>query len=86
MKFSFFHQRHALSMSFELSKSFDIFVVNYRVTNFLPKLVDMLLFSNFLNSPIFGYCREPTLWWGVGVKTLMGGYTLVEGNTQEGGW
>ena len=38
MKFSFFHQRHALSTSF------DIFV-NYGVTNFLPKLVDKLLFS-----------------------------------------
>ena len=25
--------------------SFDIFVVTYRVTNFLPKLVDMLVFS-----------------------------------------
>ncbi len=25
--------------------SFDIFVITYRVTNFLPKLVDMLLFS-----------------------------------------
>ncbi len=36
-KFSFFHQRHALSTSF------DIFVVTYRETNFLPKLVDMLL-------------------------------------------
>ena len=38
-KFCFFHQIHALSMSF------DIFVVTYRVTNFLPKLVDMLIFS-----------------------------------------
>ena len=38
MKFSFFGQRHALSTSF------DIFVVTY-VTNFLPKLVDMLIFS-----------------------------------------
>ena len=37
--FSFFHQRHALSTCF------DIFVVTYRVTNFLLKLVDMLLFS-----------------------------------------
>ncbi len=35
----FFHQRHAFSTSF------NIFVVTYRVTNFLPKLVDMLLFS-----------------------------------------
>ena len=34
----FFHQRRALSTSF------DTFVVTYRVTNFLPKLVDMLLF------------------------------------------
>ena len=34
MKFSFFHQRHALSTSF------NIFVVTYRVTNFLSKLVD----------------------------------------------
>ena len=38
-KFSFFCQRHALSTSF------DIFVVTYRVTKFLPKLMDMLLFS-----------------------------------------
>ena len=38
-KFSFFHQRHALLMNF------DIFVVTYRVTNFLPKLVNMPLFS-----------------------------------------
>ena len=38
-KLSFFHQRHTLSMSF------DIFVVTYRVINFLPKLVHMLLFS-----------------------------------------
>ena len=38
-KLSFFHQRHALSMSF------NIFVVTYRVTNFLPKLINMLLFS-----------------------------------------
>ncbi len=37
-KFSFFYQRHALSTSF------DIFVVTYRVTNFLPKLLHMLLF------------------------------------------
>ena len=35
----FLCQRHALLTSF------DIFVVTYRVTNFLPKLVDMLLFS-----------------------------------------
>ncbi len=39
MKFSFFHQRHAMSTSF------DIFMVTYRVTNFLPKLIDLLLFS-----------------------------------------
>ncbi len=39
MKFSFFHQGHALSTSL------DIFVVRYRVTNFLPKLLNMLLFS-----------------------------------------
>ena len=38
-KFSFFRQRHALLTSF------DIFVVTYRVTNFLAKLVHMLLFS-----------------------------------------
>ncbi len=38
-KLSFFHQRHALLTSF------DIFVITYRVTNFLPKLLDMLLFS-----------------------------------------
>ena len=39
IKFSFFGQRHALSTSF------DIFVVTCRVTNFVPKLVNMLLFS-----------------------------------------
>ncbi len=56
MKFIFFCQRH------ELSTSFDIFVVTYGMTNFLPKLVDMLFFSgkklnfHFLNSPIFGRC------------------------------
>ena len=40
-------------------------VTTYRVTNFLPKLMDILLFStkkkmnfHFLNSPIFGYCRS----------------------------
>ena len=38
-KFNFFYQRHALSMNF------NIFVITYRETNFLPKLVDMLLFS-----------------------------------------
>ncbi len=52
-KFSFFRQRHALSTSF------DIFVVTYRVTNFLPKLLDMLLFCtdktefSFLVFPYF---------------------------------
>ena len=39
----FFHQRHALSTSF------DIFVVTYRVTNFLPKPVDTLFFPATLN-------------------------------------
>ena len=38
-KLSFFCQRHTLS------RSFDIFIITYRVTNFLPKLVNMLLFS-----------------------------------------
>ena len=43
--------------------SFDIFVVTYRVTNFLPKLVDILLFSTektefpVLVFPYFGFCR-----------------------------
>ena len=52
----FFHQRHILWTSF------DIFIVTYRVTNFLPKLVDMLLFSTektefpFFEFPIFGFC------------------------------
>ena len=63
MKFSFFHQRHLLSTSF------DIFVVICRVTNFLPKLLNMLLFSagkkklnlHFLNSPVFGYCLRVRL-------------------------
>ena len=61
-KFSFFCQRHALSTSF------DIFVVTYRGTNFLPKLVNMLLFSTektefpFL---VFPYFRVMPLisWW-----------------------
>ncbi len=54
----FLRQRHALSMSF------DIFVVTYRVTNFLPKLVQMLLFSvektefPFFDCPIFGCCPQ----------------------------
>ncbi len=58
-KFSFFCQRHALLTSF------DIFVVTYRVTNFLPKLINMLLFStekklnfHFWFSPIFRLCRS----------------------------
>ncbi len=42
--------------------SFDIFVVTYRVTNSLPKLVYMLFFStkklnfHFWFSPLFGLC------------------------------
>ena len=58
----FFCQRHALLTSF------DIFVVTYRVPNFLLKLViDMLLFSMknlnfyFWFSPIFGLCRLPSV-------------------------
>ena len=53
----FLRQRHALS------RNFDSFVVTYRVTNFLPKLMDMLLFSmektefSFCEFPFFGYCR-----------------------------
>ena len=53
----FFRQRHALS------RSFDIFVITYRVTSFWPKLINMPLFSmektdfHFLNSPVFAYCR-----------------------------
>ena len=49
----FFPQRHALSTSF------DIFMVTYRVTNFLPKLVDCYYFLwkklnfHFLKSPFF---------------------------------
>ncbi len=39
MKFSFLHQRHALSTSF------DLFVVTYWVTNSLLKLIHILLFS-----------------------------------------
>ena len=60
-KFSFFHQRHALLTSF------DIFVVTYRVKNFLPKLLDMLLFSTektefpFLVFHIFGLYRPTVL-------------------------
>ena len=57
-KFSFFHQRHAWSMSFH------IFIVTYRVTNCLPKLVHMLLFSMenffffFFSIPFFGTALE----------------------------
>ena len=52
----FFRQRHTLLTSF------DIFVVTYRVTNFLPKLVDMLcknklIFFSFLQFPIFGHSQ-----------------------------
>ncbi len=48
-KFSFFHQRHALSMIF------DIFVITYRVTcyYFLWKKLNF----HFWFSPIFGLCR-----------------------------
>ncbi len=61
MKFSFFHQRHALSTSF------DIFVVTYRVTNFLLKLLDMLLFlGKKLNFHFFEipYFRVLPVLWG----------------------
>ena len=55
-KLSFFGQRHTLLTSFH------IFVITYRVTNFLPKLIDMLLFSTektefpFLVFPYFRLC------------------------------
>ena len=58
----FFHQWHALSTSF------DIFIVTYRVTNFLPKLIDMLLFSTekpefpFLVFPYFQVMPYATTW------------------------
>ena len=58
-KLSFFRQRHTLSMSF------NIFVVTYRMTNFLPKLFDRLLFSmeknwiSIFDFPIFG-CILPS--------------------------
>ncbi len=42
-KFNFCCQRHALSTSF------GIFVVTERVTNFLPKLVDIALFFYGIN-------------------------------------
>ncbi len=54
MKFSFFHQRHALPTSF------DIFAVTYRVTNLLPKLVDMLLFS--AEKTEFPFFEFPYFW------------------------
>ena len=48
-----------------LSTSFNIFAITYRVTNFLPKLVHMLLFSMkknwisfFINSLFFGFARQ----------------------------
>ncbi len=47
MKFSFLRQRHVLLTSF------DIFVVTCRVTNFLPKLVNMLFFSMEKNEFLF---------------------------------
>ena len=57
-KFSFYSQRHALSMSF------DIFVVIYiyRVTNFMPKLINIIFCRKKMNfhfwfSPIFGLCH-----------------------------
>ena len=61
----FIPQRHALSMSF------DNFVVTYRVTNVLPKLIHMLVFSMeknkfpfFSNTPVFrvlpGQERKPS--------------------------
>ncbi len=52
-----------------LMTSSDIFVVTYKMSNFLPKLVDMLLFSRefpFFEFPIFGYCR----WLLTSVSTL----------------
>ena len=49
-KFSYFCQRHALSTSF------DIFVVTYRVTNFLPK-VDILRKKTELPFLVFPYFR-----------------------------
>ncbi len=54
MKFSFFCQRHTLSTSF------DIFIVTYKVTNFLPKLVDMLLFS--AEKTEFPFFEIPYFW------------------------
>ncbi len=58
----FFRQRHAL-----LPMSFGIFVVAYRVTNFLPKLIHMLLFSlektefPFFEIPIVDNCHPGTV-------------------------
>ncbi len=59
-KFSFFHQRHALSISF------DIFVVTYRVTFFFAKTCwhAIIFYGKKLNfhfwfSPIFWLCQEP---------------------------
>ncbi len=80
-KFSFFHQRHALSTSF------DIFVVTYRVTNFLPNLFDMLLFCmkkklnlHFWFSPIFRLCQRVVMaWWHCPVHIFL----LAR---QEKGW
>ncbi len=64
-KFNFFYQRHALSTSF------DIFVVTYRVTNFLPKLVNMLLFSREKTKfPFFGF----PLFSGYALQCKGGGY------------
>ena len=62
-KFSFFCQRHARHV---LSTSFDTFVATYRVTNFLPKLMDMLLFSvekNEFPFLVFPYFRVMPFSW-----------------------
>ena len=66
-KLSFFRQGHILSTSF------DIFVITYRVTDFLPKLINMLLFSTkktefpFLLFPYFrvmpGHLPDSSLKW-----------------------
>ncbi len=68
-KFSFFCQRQTLLISF------DIFVVTYRVTNFLPKLLDMLLFSTEKTElPFFGFPLFSGYAWSSIVNNELAGF------------
>ncbi len=90
MKFSFIHQRHTL-----LTSS-DIFVVTYRVTNVLPKLLHMLLFSSeqteflFFWIPLFsGIARSDCcVWCRVTCRALVHSWSddLMPQSSRIGGW